>query len=365
MRERTVCFAKQGLKMEIKVLAIRTDFAHHGEDFGYKQILKYTNPFEVIGINERGELKTRSMLKKKYQWLFEFDALKWRKKIDLVHILYGEDYFRFSSFLFKKVPIVATFHQPASILRREVLVGDYRGRIGRLTHLLVKNRFKNLAAAIVTNKTQIDVLKLVMPQEHIHYIPLGLHIESFNESFNKSITGENNSNKQDINVITVGNWQRDWEFYLKVVSHQYNWTFHLVNRNIELDLLKKFESYKNIRFYPDISDEDLFALYLKADFQFLPVTGIAGSNAFLQGLALGCPVVMTNINADEFCNENEIISLYEKDNLMDCFDKMNSFANMPVNIKKNIHVKANQYANQFSWEYVATKTIELYKSIIK
>jgi glycosyltransferase involved in cell wall biosynthesis len=350
--------------MTLRVLAIRTDFKHHGDQFGYKQILKYIHPYKVIGIDERDSEKKTSYFKGKYPWLFEFSAFKFRKEIDLIHILYGEDYYRFSSVLFKKVPVVATFHQPVDILRREVLVGDYRGRIGRLTHLLVKNRFNKLAAAIVTNKTQIDVLKLVMPIERIHYIPLGLDIEKFNDRFKKSETFKIESDKRDINVITVGNWQRDWDFYLKVATHQKNWSFHLVNRNLELDLIKKFENIENIRFYSDISDDDMFELYLKADFQFLPVKGIAGSNAFLQGLALGCPAVMTNINADEFYSEPEIISLYKKDNMLDCVEKMNNILNKPLKLKKKTKLNANKYANQFSWQTVATKTIELYKTLI-
>ena len=39
--------------MNIRVLAIRTDFKHHGEDHGYKQILKGIKPVITLGINER------------------------------------------------------------------------------------------------------------------------------------------------------------------------------------------------------------------------------------------------------------------------------------------------------------------------
>src|ERR1044072_3393663 len=112
----------------MRVLAIRTDFSHHGERYGYKQILKYIDPLMVIGINVRDPLQRRFFLKGRYQWLFEFEAFRFRDKIDLVHILYGEDYYRWSGSLFGKTPVVATFHQPPEILEREVLKGDVRGR---------------------------------------------------------------------------------------------------------------------------------------------------------------------------------------------------------------------------------------------
>jgi hypothetical protein len=128
--------------MTLKILIIRTDFKHHGKDSGYKQILNYIHPYRIFGINEREENVSIPYFKLKYQWLYEFDTYKNKGMGDLVHILYGEDYFRWSTKLFTKIPVVATFHQPADLLEREVIYGDYRGRIGKLTHLLSKNRFK-------------------------------------------------------------------------------------------------------------------------------------------------------------------------------------------------------------------------------
>ncbi len=343
-----------------KVLAIRTDFQHHGEDFGYKQILKFTQPFKVIGVNERNAAEKTPSIKKKYLWLFEFDLLKYSKDIDLVHILYGEDYYRWSYRLFKK-PLVVTFHQPADILEREVLYGDYRGRIGRITHIVNKNRFKHLVAAIVTNKTQIDVLKKVMPEERIHYIPLGIHVERLNTKFYQGLT-ENIDYQTTSNIITVGNWMRDWAFYLETVKQCPEWTFHLINRNMDKAFLKTLPS--NVKYYDDISDAEMFNLYLSSSFQFLPLVALAGSNAFIQGLGLGCPIVMTDINAEEFVNDKEIITLYEKGNVLDCVNKMKDIIMRTSEKRTELRKKANSYANQFSWEMAANKTIELYKKLI-
>ena len=59
----------------IKVLAIRSDFVHHGEHSGYKQILKYTNPYQVIGVDERAVPK-QSIYMNGYCWPYEFAWVK-------------------------------------------------------------------------------------------------------------------------------------------------------------------------------------------------------------------------------------------------------------------------------------------------
>ena len=105
--------------MVMKVLAILTRFKHHGEHSGYKQILKYIKPIFELGINEDDGVNV-GKLKLKYQWLFEWESLRYRKHVDLVHVMYGEDYLRFSPYLFRKIPVVATFHQPAASLEREI-----------------------------------------------------------------------------------------------------------------------------------------------------------------------------------------------------------------------------------------------------
>jgi len=107
----------------MKVLAILTRFKHHGEHSGYKQILRYIKPTFELGINEDDGSEV-GVLKSKYQWLFEWQSFRFRNHVDIVHVMYGEDYLRFSPYLFRRIPVVATFHQPAASLEREILRGD-------------------------------------------------------------------------------------------------------------------------------------------------------------------------------------------------------------------------------------------------
>lgn len=362
------CFRKNRANrfriVDLKVLAIYTDFKQHGEDAGYKQILKYIRPFKTLGINERDDSIKHSDLKKKYNWLFEFEAYKYRKQIDLIHILYAENYLRWSPRLFSKIPIVATFHQPVELLEREVMRGDFMGRVGRITHILNKKRFEKLAAAIVTNVSQVAVLEKVMPKEKIHVISLGVHLKDINAKFDRFFSEAMNREKASGNILTVGNWQRDWDFYFSVVEKCQHLNFSLVNNKLEDEYKEKVKAFKNLTFLDDITDEELSDLFLRSDFQFIPVKSLAGSNALLQGLAYGCPLVLTDVNAEEFKSENDIVKLYKKGSVEDCVNKMNELLGLSQEEFAACKKKAHLFANRFSWEEVAKKTIDVYKLVI-
>jgi glycosyltransferase involved in cell wall biosynthesis len=343
----------------MRILAIRTDFTHHGDRSGYKQILKFINPEIVIGNDERNQT-TRWFLLKKYPWLYEFIAWRKRKQFDLLHILYGEDYFRFSSLLLRHKPVVVTFHQPADVLMKDIVSGTYRGRVGRLTHLITKSRFKRLAAAIVTNPQQAEALKTVMPANKIHYIPLGIHLDNIDGFLSKHSESKKSGRPR---VITVGNWLRDWSFYCSVVAKCPQFDFILVNKGFLESEKVQFKQYKNVAYHENVTDELLFESFRTSMVHFLPVTGFAASNAFLQGLALGCATVLTDIDASHLQNKS-FIALYERNNLQDAIDKISCYIKATESEHDTQFQNARAYVLEYSWENVANRTIKIYNQLI-
>ncbi|MCF8262738.1 MAG: glycosyltransferase [Melioribacteraceae bacterium] len=348
--------------MDIKVLAIRTDFKHHGENHGYKQILKGIKPKFVLGINERDPEEKIPTVFKKYQWLFEFKAKKYENEIDILHILYGEDYFRWSARLFKKVPIVVTFHQPADSLEQEILHGNLRGRIGKITHQINKNRFQKISAAIVTNISQKEILTQVMDAEKIFVVPLGIQLDELNALYKNRPKRK----ESEPTLITIGNWLRDWDFYFKIVEKCPDWNFQIINRSLGEQYKNLCESFPNVRYFENVDDDKVNELLLEADLQFLPVTGMAASNALIQGLGLGCPLVLTETEKDnQYNSEMDFIKLYKKGDTEDCINRIKSIVELRDNEKNILQDKANLYAQNFSWHNITQKTIDIYKSIIK
>lgn len=340
----------------MKVLAIRSDFVHHGEHSGYKQILKYTEPYKVIGVNERSPTP-QSKWMNAYCWPYEFSGFRYRNEIDLVHHLYADEFFRFSTRLFS-VPLIGTFHQTPELLERDVIHGDLRGRIAKMTHRMNRNRFKQLSAAIITNPNQKEVLRKVMPEERIHHIPLGLHLNRLAHFFSTS----DRPNTQS--VITVGNWQRDWEFYFKVVSSSPTIQFVLVNRKLEPEYGAMVQSLNNLTYYTDISDKELYRLFAVSDVQFLPIIGIAASNAIMDGLALGCPLVITETEGSSLVDTDEIVVSYPRGDVGGAVSSLCLFLENSLEQKHVIRQRCHDYSQQFDWIEIASRTLNLYHQVL-
>lgn len=339
-----------------KVVAIRTDFKHHGPNAGYKQILNYIDTLAVLGIDEN---IGASRFKQKYQWYYEFEAIfKFGRKADVLHVMYGEDYFRFSSIFFRK-KVVASFHQPPELLRKEVETGAYRGRMAAVTHYFTRGRFKKLHAAIVMEGGQKEVLKSVMPEERIFVVPLG----TYHDRLGKITNVEQKQKK--VQVITVGQWLRNWDEYFKVVercrSELPNLNFILVNRSLKEKYIQKCRDFPNLDYRNNVTDEELYTLYSTSIVQFLPVTSAAGNNAVLEGLSLGCPLLMTDVVSDEFPFKGEFVDLYEPGNVNQIMFHLRKYIGFSYQKHEDLKSRAIAFSFNFSWHAIAEKTKEIYE----
>jgi len=345
---------------EIKILAMSTDFEHHGEQFGYRQILNFIRPTYLLGLNFREKEKSNNSILVKYSWIFEFFGLPYRNKIDLVHILYGEDYFRWSCRLFNK-PIIVTFHQPPSILKKEILYGNAKGRLWGLTHFFNKKRFSKISAAIVLTKPQKQVLKLVMDESKIHVIPHGVYLENSNlcyEQFKPELIKQKE-------VVTVGGWLRDWKFFFKIVDACPSIHFHIVNKNLEYPMRRRATETKNVTYHGNINNKGLTNLFLSSSLLFLPVKEIAGSNALIQSISLGCPVLVSKVDGDENFQENQpFIRAYKKGDINSCKAILTEIVNLPLKEMELLRNDAFEHAQKFSWQKIAEQTLKIYEQTL-
>jgi glycosyltransferase involved in cell wall biosynthesis len=348
----------------MRLLVLLTKFSHHGNNSGYKQLLKFTHPDFILGINEELGIQNHGV-RCKYQLLFEFAALKHRSSIDVIHIMYGEDYFRFSPWLFPKIPLVVTFHQPYESLLRDVKYGDYKGRVGAITHFFTKKRFKKIAAAIVTEASQKLALSQVMDADKIHVIPLGVHLQDFSRAFDELEARD--VSKQALQVVTVGNWKRDWKLYEDVIqlanSLNMGIQFHLVNRNLSPSLKEHFSNL-GVVVHDNIDDQSLKQLIYQSAVMFLPVTEASGNNALLEALALGVPVVMTNVLKETQAIDSRVLSLHEKGNPQDAMKCLKAYLNSDKDTTISISDICRQEAKRFDWPEIANQTMELYKKVM-
>jgi len=355
--------SKKNLMITPISVAIRSSYYHHAQNAGYKQILRYTKPKATFGIDENSTEHVGTIYSK-YLFLNEWKAaqfIKHNKDVQLLHILYGEEYYRFSARLVD-LPIVVTYHQPPEILRQEITSGNYMGKMYGWAHQINKNRFSKMAAAIVMTEPQKDVIAEVVNENKIHILPLGADLKSLTESAKKIQV-----KKEAYQILTVGEWQRDWEFYFNFIDycaqHHPTWKFILVNRKLHAEYKKSISGYKNLTFYDGVDDHTLYSLYKSSILQLLPFKSAAGNNSLNESLAFGCPVV-TNILGSNYRFKDEIIKVSETYTYESMAASCLSFLNRDYESLIKISQLANDSVSDFDWENIANKTIEIYNSII-
>jgi glycosyltransferase involved in cell wall biosynthesis len=350
--------------MEVpRSLALRTAYRHHAGTSGYRQILAYTHPCVVLGVDEQDPATGRG-LRGRYRWLHELEA--WRQarrhRVELVHILYGEEYHRFSTRLLRHLPVVATYHQPPEVLSREVERGDVMGRVYRLAHLCNRRRFARLAAAIVLQRSQREVLARVMPRERIHVIPLGVDLAT--------LTGGQEPGPpvptQPL-ILTVGGWLRDWGLYFRFLAYcrerEPAWRFQLVCRGLARELQAEASRHPNLEYPGEVTDEELRRRYREAAVVLLPVLEVAGSNALNESLAQGCPVVCNEIEED-LPHAEAYLGSFDPGSLESMAAACRRFIMASLRQRAEMAQHAHAAVRERDWAAVAGRTLEVYRQVL-
>ena len=344
-----------------KSIAISWYFAHHAGHNGYKQILVHTKPQAVVGIDER-QPPAVDRWHRAYPWLYEFRAASAHRRnpCQVLHILYGETYFRFSPWLFGRVPVVATFHQPPQVLQRCLMAGDETGRVSRLVHRLTRRRFRKLSAAIIISEGQRAVLEEFVPSDRIHLIPLGASTLPLIEAESR-LRREPEPNA----ILTVGNWLRDWAFYFDFVDHcrdhHPDWRFRLVNRNLPGIWHNRAQAASNLHWLQNLDDEALLTEYSGANCLFLPLLEATGNNTVNEALAMGCPVV-SNVDLG-VPEEQAIVTRCEKSH-GGFSSAIARWQGATTEQRSDLRERSQHSVKSLDWSIVGEKTLNLYQSLL-
>lgn len=342
-------------------VAISWYFAHHAGHNGYKQILVHTKPSATVGIDERQPPEVDRWLRA-YPWLYEFRAVftHRRNPCEILHILYGETYFRFSPWLFGSVPVVVTFHQPPQVLRRNLVAGDDTGRVSRMVHRLTKGRFRKISAAIIINEGQRAVLEQFVPADRIHLIPLGASTLPLIEAESRL-----RCEPDPLAILTVGNWLRDWGFYFDYVdycrNHHPDWRFRLVNRNLPSVWHERVQAAANLSWLQDLDDEALLKEYAGATCLFLPLLEATGNNAVNEAFAMGCPIIS---NADlGMPDEHAIVTRCDKTH-GGFSSEIARWQDATAQQRSELRERSQRAVRSLDWSIVGGKTLDLYQSLL-
>jgi glycosyltransferase involved in cell wall biosynthesis len=215
----------------------------------------------------------------------------------------------------------------------------------------------------VTEENQKRVLSKVMPAERIHVIPLGVHLGRFREAYQRF--QQEQQLLDDAAILTVGNWLRDWTFLretaMRAAEAHPHWHFHVVNREFDVRVKELLTPLSNVTLHEALSDDALKHRLYASRVLYIPVTAASGNNALLEAMAMGLPVVMTDVFGGSFMIPEPAVRLYEEDDQSSALHKLSGVMSLPADDYARLKATTFAAASAFDWEETARRTMKVYQ----
>lgn len=356
------------------VLVIRTNYGHFGEvsgpggfvpflrEMGFDVVEKKVNlGNDGLGNLPDSDQEMMSAMTSGYITSYQPNSIAVETEIqreahqyDIVHFVDGEHCGLLSALFREKAgylggpKLVATFHQPRTILKQ-----------------IVKNpSFLNHFDLIqLMTPDQANYFTNYVSQEKLICVPHGVAEEIMVQRPLDSAAGKELSKLSDLIkrrkvLLTVGNWLRDFDSLIATATklrHRNDIMFVIVSKNLELDI----KGIDNVLLLNEgISDDALHWLYREAELLFLPLLDGAANNAILEAMAIGLPIATTDLPAIHFYT-SRLARVAEPD--PDKYAKMlETFIDLlsDENARSKLSLELKNRATELNWKNVSLRMVE-------
>lgn len=358
------------------IVWIRQFFEHHSTKSGYdrlcsslkKKITSNTKSFWYTQSTGRrrqtGSQQTISNSRsKKNFWTHrgtftELKAMLYKAcQRKIIHVTYGEiimGLLRFKS-LKCKIKLILTVHQTKAWWMQYNIPASY---------------FDQIDGIIVLGQKEIDFFNQ-LTNGKAHYIPHGVDTNFFTTISRDEMVKKTCRN--EFSCLTVGQWQRDYqilEHVINIITEKEPYIFfdvvisdEMINSHLYKNSLRRIIKHKNVRWHNKVKDEELHDLYCNANVLLLPLENAVANNTILEASASGLPIVATNIGGVSDYTTSDFAILTQPGQITEMAEAVISIKNSPENYVFKSE-KARAYANEnFSWEIVGHKVVELYNRL--
>lgn len=284
---------------------------------------------------------------------------------DIVHFVDGEHsglltaLYNLNHRFTKTTKLVATYHQPQSILNQIVVNPRY---------------LKGFDTIQLMSPCQLGFFIPHVDANTLKLVPHGLAPELLNKSLPAHIVGagaesgvdgfEPNVNNRKI-LLTVGNWLRDFKRLLEtaeLMNEQNNIVFVVVSKGLTLEI----SHLKNVILLNEgISDSQLHKMYEEATMLFLPLEDGAANNAVLESMAHGLPIVTTELLSTRYyTKENAVFCQPDAISYRDGINRTLETLSNPIARDEITHTLRTR-AKDLVWKEVAeVMSKELYEPLL-
>ena len=317
----------------------------HMRRSGYEAIVHYLGKTRVYYVPDFPKLiklsyplRVARLLPKSYLSLHaEQAALKGNGR--LLHHLYGENTLWLSLLGHHHRPIVATFHRPPHLLNA-------------VMPLFWKQAIHNLAGVVVLSPTLLSYMKssCSLMGTHIALIPHGVDTDYF------SPAGDQRSDEL---AISVGNYLRDPAILTRAMR-----IVHEKAPRLKLILFSRTPTIgaENVIVKCGVPDEELLGYYRRSSFMILPLVDLVASNAMLEAMACGMPVICPAFESARFYMGN-VPTTYQPGNANDLADKI-IWLYENGDERRKLGSEMRDRAQMFSWFQISSMMRKFYETIL-
>jgi len=271
-------------------------------------------------------------------------------KYNLVHYSYGEPYFSLLGKIKrnKETAIAVTHHQPVTWWKE---------------HEKSFKKYSNINAVIALSDYDAEYFNSQIQGKAV-CIPHGVDV-----NFYKPLTFDNKTN-DTLRVIFSGRYLRDMTTLAAVVkklsASPLRFHFDIVylpKEEVWQSYLIELMALPCVKWYSNITEHELLSLYQQADCLLIPLEDCTANNAILEAMACGLPIVSTDLPAIKTYLDDSVSILGRKENADDLCDALTLLHNNEAKrVAMSLNTR-NKVVTEFSWDLVASKTIELFKSL--
>jgi glycosyltransferase involved in cell wall biosynthesis len=334
-------------------------FAHHGSYSSFHRLAHYLSDQCVVDLTWRGidRLPQRISAALMHRWL-KYGEYRLRRHLRsatprCVHYIHPETSLQ-QSWRWKSYhKFVLTVHQPREYVPR---TRQQFGNEGFLRGLEVAD------AVVATDPESLEAYRKYAPQARLEVIPHGVDTEFFRPAPDCP---------QRPVILTVGNWLRDYECWAKVVR-----VLSVQLPAVEFEVIANPDTLRQARaalgihssrvhFSTGLSDSELRAAYAHAQLIFLPLKDSAANNAVLESLAMGLPVVVTDLPASRFYVGAEAGQYIHNRDIEGCVTTVASLADDATQRERMAAAGRARAVAEFSWPLIADRYRVLYRSLLE
>ena len=269
----------------------------------------------------------------------------YKSRPNLIHFLWTERDLGYMNLISDAIalPLCCTFHCcPEDLLE----IFPYRKRL------------RNLSALIIMSETQRSFFESYGVASHkIHCIPHGIDTDFFVPSSGEKAL-------DDFIVLSVGSYKRNIQLLREVAVKLKKYSGICIKIVSSKYFYQYFSDLENVEFTSNLTDFELVKTYQSSSCLLLTVENATANNALLEALACGLPIVAEDIGGiPEYVNSDcaLVTKAGNSDLLVEAIVKLSQ-----APLKQNEMAKAaRERALEISWSKIATKTEELYSSLIE